>query len=362
MSSIRKVAAVAKVSKSTVASVIRDERYVSEEKRRRVLEAIESTGYRSNPMVTALMSQLRQNRSVEVLAGIAWLCDSQLGEIPVERRLYEAARARAEALGFSLERFNYLDKGLRPERLADILESRGIRSVFVAPPKKDGQRIELPWERFAATTIAYTLAYPILNRVVVDHYHGAIWLMHHLRARGYRRIGLALPAIVEGRHHNIFKAVLFMLQAELPSEENVAPYLPLEWERDDFLRWFEDESPDIVVTIEPDVLVWLQAQGVAIPGEIGLATMHYTERKAPMCGLSMNIDLTARSAIDLIAGQVYRNEYGLSDHPKTVVLPPVWVEGSTLVKARQGVSAAWKNGETYPLPESLYSMTGTSRA
>jgi DNA-binding LacI/PurR family transcriptional regulator len=353
MATIREVAAAAGVSKTTVSAVIRNEPHVAEATRRQVQAAIKRLDYRPNPMVTSLMSNLRQSRSRVDRTIIAWLYDNPPGAAGavLEKQLHDAAQDRADQLGFKLERFDYGAGQMTGRRLSSVLLHRGIRAVIVSPPPHHGQRIDLEWDHFAGSTIGYTLAHPVLNRVQIDHYHGALWLFRYLRNLGYRRIGLALPARVELRHHSIFKAVFAMYREELPPAERVRNHLPDEWSERAFLVWYRREKPDAIVSINLDVLDWLGRDGVSVPADVGVATVYHGATRGTLSGLTLNIAASAAGAVDLVAGHLYRNEYGLPELPKTIILPPMWQQGTTLrAPASATVDFGWVAGESYPLP------------
>jgi DNA-binding LacI/PurR family transcriptional regulator len=124
------VARVAGVSRKTVSRVLNNEPYVSDEVRRRVLEAAEELGYRLNHAARALASG--RNRSIGVVAlGTAGYGTASL-LVGIEKAVRDA--------GYALRMVNTADGD--PEGIAGAvtsLQEQGVDGVVVSEPIVEGE-------------------------------------------------------------------------------------------------------------------------------------------------------------------------------------------------------------------------------
>jgi DNA-binding LacI/PurR family transcriptional regulator len=132
------VASLAGVSRKTVSRVLNNEPYVSEEVRRRVLDAAEQLGYRLNHAARALASG--RNRSIGVVAlGTAGYGTASL-LVGIERAVRDA--------GYALRVVNTVDG--EPEGIAGAVTSlleQGVDGIIVSEPIVEGQvdvRVDVP--------------------------------------------------------------------------------------------------------------------------------------------------------------------------------------------------------------------------
>lgn len=209
------VARVAGVSRKTVSRVLNNEPYVSEEARRRVLEAAEQLGYRLNHAARALASG--RSRSIGVVAlGTAGYGTASL-LVGIERAVRDA--------GYALRMVNTVDG--QPEGIAGAVNSlveQGVDGIVVSEPIVEGEvsvRIDVPLLFLGAPpafTSARTLTAGVgafeLARAATDHLldlgHTTV---HHLagprqwyaskdRTEGWRAAlaarGAYEPPVIEG--------------------------------------------------------------------------------------------------------------------------------------------------------------------
>lgn len=124
------VARLAGVSRKTVSRVLNNEPYVSDEARRRVLEAAEELGYRLNHAARALASG--RNRSIGVVAlGTAGYGTASL-LVGIERAVRDA--------GYALRMVNTVDG--EPDDIAGAVTSlleQGVDGIVVSEPIVEGE-------------------------------------------------------------------------------------------------------------------------------------------------------------------------------------------------------------------------------
>src|SRR5690606_34850556 len=100
----------------------------------------EEMGYKPDPMLAALANYRRGKNTIPITASIAWL-----NAWPEPEKLrgfkefdcyWQGAFAAAEKFGYRLEEFQF-GKGFTPERLHQILSTRGIRGMLIPPHQND---------------------------------------------------------------------------------------------------------------------------------------------------------------------------------------------------------------------------------
>ncbi|WP_406430733.1 LacI family DNA-binding transcriptional regulator [Streptomyces sp. NBC_00631] len=132
------VAQLAGVSRKTVSRVLNNEPYVSDEARRRVLDAAEALGYRLNHAARALASGRTRSIGVVALGTAGYGTASLL--VHIEQAVRDA--------GYALRVVNTPDGG--PESIAGALESlleQGVDGVIVSEPFVKGEvsvRVNVP--------------------------------------------------------------------------------------------------------------------------------------------------------------------------------------------------------------------------
>ncbi|MGW1030033.1 LacI family DNA-binding transcriptional regulator [Streptomyces sp. NPDC002577] len=164
------VARVAGVSRKTVSRVLNNEPYVSDEARRRVLEAAEELGYRLNHAARALASG--RNRSIGVVAlGTAGYGTASL-LVGIEKAVRDA--------GYALRVVNTVDGD--PEDISGAVMSlleQGVDGIVVSEPIVEGEvslRADVPVlflgapPAFAsARTLTASVGAHALARAATDH-------------------------------------------------------------------------------------------------------------------------------------------------------------------------------------------------
>ena len=328
------IADEAGVSRMAVSLALRNSPKISAKTRERIREIADRLGYRPNPLVSALMTQLRDIRRVPRPTTLAFVtnyatADGWRKPGPFVD-FFEGAKARAEALGYTLEEWWGAKPGLSPERFSDILFNRNIHGLLIAPLPAGGSTISLDWPRFAMATIAFSLAEPVLHRASNDQYLSIGMAIEQLMRLGYRRIGLALTDDQDVRVQRKWSAGYLVHQHSLPATQRVPALLANGAFPRAFTEWYRQHEPDVVLSQEPRCIEYLRDLGMRVPNDVGFAHLALTESDEGFAGINQNSRLVGSSAIDLIDAQLRRNERGLPTAPKTVLSLGRWIAGPTV--------------------------------
>ena len=135
-----------------VSVALRGKPGVSEATRKKVLKVAKQLGYEPDPEVANLLSRIRSKKPVDTKACLALLTSGRSANewklYQTERRFIEGAQARAKEYGYRVEEFWMNEPGLTLARLGNIIWSRGIEGVIIAPllGKLSGKAARAPRE------------------------------------------------------------------------------------------------------------------------------------------------------------------------------------------------------------------------
>jgi len=327
---LRDVARAAKLSVSGTAYALRGHPRISAETVARVRRIAEELGYQPDLRVNTLMAHIRRNRlprDRETLAFV-WVSTHQGEKFPAYHQHYlhtvlSGAKTRAEQLGCDLVEFWLDEPGMKPGRLAEILRARGITGVVFSPAMHDlAIRLEWPWESFSCAIIGNTEWSPVLHRA--GHYHyRSMWLtLERLRADGCRRPATVLSPSIHQRTHGVHAAAF---QINHPAPE-LAPQLirfSLPEDCHGLKPWPQRLAPDALIAGWPvDTATAQRLQRIAPKAKQWVTLDWQPEGALP--GIDIGNQNIAASAVDLVVGQLHRNERGVPDHPARLLLDGVW--------------------------------------
>ncbi|MDD5351495.1 MAG: LacI family DNA-binding transcriptional regulator [Chthoniobacteraceae bacterium] len=359
---IRQLAVLAGVSRTTVSLALRNHPSIPESTRNRILTLAKEHGYTPDPLVSTLMNQLRtsrKKRDVEKLAYFTfWNTPDGWRENINEFAYYTGACERAAQLGYEIEHFWAKEPGISSARMSRILYTRGIRGVVFGPLPRHLGHVSLDWRYFACAALGLTIVRPLLHRASHSYHDGMMLTLRTLRRMGYKRIGFANSALFDQRVKHGWLSGFLTFQHQLPAAQCVPPLLvpewnfgrhmtrpfasspdiglhalgsALAWNPDKFVKWVEQFRPDVVVSNTCHPLVFLREMGVRVPEEIGFASLHRLLDTDPIAGIDRLPRMIGSAAVDLVVAQLQNNEFGLPERAKTVVIEGVWRDGPTVI-------------------------------
>lgn len=329
---MKDIAARAGVSLMSVSRALRNERGVSEKTRARIRKIASELGYRPNPLVGALMANLRGSRPKGAVETIAFITSHPTADgwrvSPTFQEYFYGARERAERLGFRLEEFWFHAENMPGPRLSGILRARGVRGAILCPHPVQGGRIDLRWSELAAIALGYSVQRPQLHRVTNHHLRTVRLALAKLSERGYQRIGLAMESHFDARVDHSWTSGFLGCQNQVPKEHRVPPLISPDLGRKRLDTWLSRYRPDAIVGGVP--LEWVLESGFSVPDELGFAHLDYHPSKGNVAGVDQNSRAVGGAAVDLVTQQLYHNEFGLPSIPRVVMIEGQWREGPTV--------------------------------
>jgi LacI family transcriptional regulator len=336
---MRDIAKMAGVTQATVSRALRNHPSIPPATCHKIQTLAKQVGYQSDPVLSALISYRWTNPApVFTYRGIlAWFDNSptqrQFTEkIEFKSVLFASARKRAKELGYDLEPFWLRDPKISKERLLRILKARNIKGIIVGSQPSIRVRLQFNWSAFSVVTLGHTLVDPGFHRVSNDPVNAMSLIMQKLRARGYRRVGLAMPMYWNARVDYHWEAGFLLQQQRAHHSDRIPPLLMENFEEGPFLNWFKRFTPQAVIT-DPysPVPEWLNKIGVRVPEDVGLVYPNILkDDQKRLSGLMSSNDLIASAAIDMVVGMIYRNEKGIPQYPQCLHIPSSWINGKTI--------------------------------
>lgn len=334
---LREIARQAGISHTTVSLSLRNHPSIPERTRKRVQRLADRLGYRSNVLVSALMSQVRMKQPKSAPEVVGFLNGGPTADDWKKHSasvgFYEGARQRAQRLGLRVEPFWLGPGGRAAEATCRMLHARAIHGNLITPFPLAVYEHELDWAHMICVGLGYVFNRHALHRATHNHFRGAFTAYERLALLGYRRIGLMLDQD-ENRRVN------YTWLGGYLSAQNTLHGVPLEplltYSSDSngkVLAWLKQTRPDAVIGFGPKQFLSLQQLGYRIPDDLAYAALDVAQMHLAhvenASGINQNLPLIGATAIDILASQLYHNEQGLPQRPVFSMIEGFWIEGET---------------------------------
>jgi len=332
------VARASGYSRAAVSMALRGDRSIPEATRNRIRAVADRLGYRPSPLVAALMSRRRKGRTVSgATTAIAYLTshppENPWRDHEVYRSMFAGASASATELGYRLEEFNLGAKGMTPGRMREVLRTRQIYAVLVAPLPKRETQLDFDFSSFAVVGLGLSVRVPLLERISNNLFESAALAVAQCVGLGYRRIGLAVSHETSHRlgdlwlagyrfalEQNGLRARLPPLMTEHTSE--MVPAMP---------AWLRAHRPDVVILGNSEERLF-----VTVPPAIGLVDLSVEEREGARTGIFQNHPLLGAIAVEHLVGMLHAGILGPLNEAHLHLVSGSWVPGLSAPGAGRG--------------------------
>ncbi|PAW76575.1 MAG: hypothetical protein B9S32_14450 [Verrucomicrobia bacterium Tous-C9LFEB] len=332
----RDIATALGLNQATVSLALRGDPSIPAKTRALVLEAARRLGYQPNSYISSLMAHVRAGRPLQDKGCIGLLVDSTSSRNWLEpdpyQKYYRGITRRAEQLGFHTECFFLQATGMNAPRIDRILHARGITGVIItAPWRSTPQPLVMHWERYAAITTGYSWKAPDVDRVANDQYKNVLIAYGQLFQRGYRRIGLCLPP----RHAEATLSRWLGGYAQCEQQFQGGPQIPTFFGTPAdtaltlFRGWLRKWKPEAIITLIGHEMEWLQELKLRVPEELAIVSV-VRPAGSDFAGVEESNETIGEITVDLVSSQIFRNEFGLPEKPKLVLVEGHWVNGPTI--------------------------------
>ena len=324
-------------ARSTVSLALRNHPSIPEATRERIRQAAEELHYRPNPLVAALMSQLRDQRCTHK-EHLALICRFSQ-KLPHHRTtgafyntLYAAILDHAERQGLGVDEFYLGREDLSDQRLSRILISRNIHGVVFFPGSDDtrSEYPELDWDYFATVLIGYNTTRQNLHQVASNYTYDIDHAIQRVQAAGLQRIGFVVSESTNRSTDEAWLSRYLLDQFRRPASHRIPPHLPQsnEFSPADLLKWYHKYRPEVILIAGDKVATLLTEAGLSIPRDVRLINL--VQRGEPgLAGIDPHTDEVGRATIGMLSSLLQSNRMGEPDFPQSIAIKGHWVPGAS---------------------------------
>lgn len=344
------VAKVAGVHVTTVSLAIRNHPRLPEATRKRLRGLAEKMGYTPDPLLRALVAyrgKVMARRNPPTLAYVTnWTTRWGWQKLTAHPQFYAGAVSKAKELGFNVDHFWLREPGLSHTRLSRILATRQINGLIIASHMREvDAELHFDWARFSAVKIDYFPHRPELHNVTNDQCRIIRLAMRQVIAAGYRRIGFVMHRGWDHSVDHLWSAGFLCEQENLAPGERIPMHIfpepePIEaWITEGksdvvpppgpFARWLQRYKPEVVISKGSFVLPLLAAMKLRVPRDIAFVDVFLEEFSGRTAGVRQNHSTVGELAVEILAGQLQHNKYGVPEVPTTTFVEGTWFPGAS---------------------------------
>ncbi len=329
------IAEVCNVSVATVSYALRNSRHISTKTRDHIHKTAKKLGYRPDPSLSSLAARKRRGGQTPFYASVGVLHPNP--ESSRATQLFNIHsrhfKERMEALGCTVSEFQVDSDRYRPERLAQILRTRGIRGILLGWGQWPDTMRSFPWHEFAVISTERTDLGDAIDKVSMNHFHALDDIFERLDPFPEKRYGLILhddcPSKTESHIMGAYHANLYE-RAKLDKDVPTYRY-KLNEDPARMRAWYEAYQPDVIIThrvIDPSL--FLKA-GIEFPSPTRLVIMEIDEATdINYAGIYTEATLGQTTA-QLLARKMRTHETRSGTRrAKLTLVNGIWHEGVTL--------------------------------
>ncbi|WP_229792119.1 LacI family DNA-binding transcriptional regulator [Cerasicoccus arenae] len=322
------------VSTATVSYALRNSARIPLKTRNRIAAVAKKLGYQPDPSLASLASRRSSKKGSPFSASVAVIHPNPKDSRP--SRLFDLHchhfKAKMNELGCSVTDF-YIDSGrYRPERLAQILRTRGIKGILLGWGKWPDYIKRFPWSEFAVISTVRTDLGSSIDKVSMNHFHALDDVFQQLDNLPYNRYGVILHDDCPEITIKHILGAYYANHYERPSLKSLPPYCFNMGEPPERLaQWYQKHKPEVIIShrvIDPKIFA---RAGISVPDEVQLVVLEIDEESSiQYSGVYSGAEMGRTIAVSL-ARKIRSDEvYVGSRNGKLTFVSGTWREGETL--------------------------------
>ncbi len=334
--SLRDIARKIGVSHVTVSLALRDHPRISEAMRLKIRQEADEMGYRPDPMLTALAHYRKGKSGKPISASIGWI---NAWQNPTDLRkhkefdlYWKGAAATAEKFGYRLEEFQ-LGGDFKPQRLHQILSTRGIRGLLLPPQGRQPDWEDFPWGDYSVVRFGRSLQSPRTHLVTADQVANTMLAFEEMRKRGYRRIGFVTDETDLRQNGHLFEGGYLTAQRLVDESERlpvfVMNYFPAAQRKNALTAWLKEHKADAIFTNLAELQPMLRSMGVKIPADVGLAVTTLLDTTVD-AGIDQHPEEIGRVGFLMLNSLINDGSRGIPNIFRQILVEGSWVDGNSL--------------------------------
>jgi LacI family fructose operon transcriptional repressor len=335
-------------SRSAVSLALRDHPSLPAATRDAIRKTAAAIGYRPNPLIAALMAQLRdrhrqassRRETIAVVhrhpAGARRATPSNYYYVLRKALLREAA-----ARGLDVDEFHHERDRMPDARLSQVLRAREIHGIILFPgssPADPGLEYpDLDWPAFTTVLIGSRTRHRDFHQVVADHTWNIDLALERARAGGARRIGMAVPEAQEQATNHMWASRFLLYQNGIPRRDRVPLFSPPtgSFPPARLVDWFCRHRPEVILISGGGVRDHLAAAGIHAPRQVRLINLAQRGEK-DLAGINPHTEEVGRAAVELLVSMLQANRRGLPEFPRVISVKGRWAPGASFPESAGG--------------------------
>jgi LacI family transcriptional regulator len=166
--------------------------------------------------------------------------------------------------------------------------------------------------------------------------------MKKLLAAGYRRIGFVMHRGWDHAVDHLWTAGFLCEQQHLPGREQIPAHIfpalhPMalwrlendtpEVEPAAFRQWLKSYRPEVIISKSSFVLPALKRMGLQVPRDVAFVDVFLDDVSGLTAGVRQNHQTVGAAAVEILAGQLQHNKFGVPLIPTTTFVEGTWYDG-----------------------------------
>jgi DNA-binding LacI/PurR family transcriptional regulator len=353
------IAKRAGVHVTSVSLALRNHPRLPEHTRQRIQALAREMGYAPDPFLRALVAYrggMMPRRNTPTLAYVTnWNTRWGWKVVPAHQKFFAGAEAKANELGYQLEHFWLHETGLTQKRMGRVLYTRGINGLIIASHSRGmGDELQFDWQHFSAVKIDYFPHQPLLHNVTNSQSSIIRLAMRKVQAAGYRRMGFVMHRGWDHAVDHNWTAGFLCEQQHLPRNARVPTHLfpelqpiarwfnetnaSVQADLKPFEKWFNKHQPDVVLSKAAYVLPLFEKMGIKVPRDVAFVNLFLDESDGKVAGVRQNHETVGALAVEILAGQLQHNKFGVPAIATTTFVEGTWFDGASCpIRAPQRV-------------------------
>jgi len=190
-------------------------------------------------------------------------------------------------------------------------------------------------------------------------------------AAGYKRVGFVMHRGWDHAVDHNWTAGFLCEQQHLPVKDRIPGHIfpqihPIErWfhehnalvqvDQKPFEKWLTRHRPEVLISKSAYVLPALEQLGLRIPQDIALVDLFLDRTEGLVAGVRQNHETVGALAVEILAGQLQHNKFGVPRIPTTTYVEGTWHDGAScpMPAAPSARSSLHKQWALNPMPATL---------
>jgi LacI family transcriptional regulator len=205
--------------------------------------------------------------------------------------------------------------------------------------------LQFDWKHLSGVKIDYFPHKPELHNVTNNQCDVIRLAMQKLIAAGYRRIGFVMHRGWDHSVDHLWTAGFLCEQQNLTQKERIPAHIfpgPVPVERwfkeskadvttdpEPFERWYERYRPEVIISKASFVLPEFKRMGLRIPRDVSFVDVFLDEFGGQTAGVRQNHATVGALAVEILAGQLQHNKFGVPEIPTTTFVEGTWFNGAS---------------------------------